>query len=503
MNNNRKVSNSVKNNLILVVLAFLFLLVFSNGTSPLSKYYGSDSAFFMFVGKAMNHGLKPYIDLFDHKGPYLFWIQQLGQLICENRYGAFIMQVINLSICMYIIDRVIILANNELPFDKRLLCQIPLAIVFAISFRDGNMCEEYSLSFLFISLYMLIKYFIQYENGDYKHNLIYAFIYGLFFGILVFIRITNSAFLCSCVLATTILLIYKKEYKNLLLNILVFLLGTLIAFLPIYLYYSSIGGLETMLYSVFVYAVKYVGELSFIYRLKLYVNLENILLLISAFYPVIYLFLIKENNTKYFIFACISFVATFAATFIGQAYTHYFVLVLPNVLYAIFLFLHFNVQKSFKSKKKTFVILTTVIMVGLSVYMFLNLGKNILQIVDYSMSENKHNYYLDLSEIDKEIGECIPDEEKTSVWGYGTKARFYIQSNTYPCIRYFDYLDQRLAYSDISKEIETLLKKNKPKWLVVSKEREEIPKFISEEINAKYSLYTENEGYYLYNRIYE
>lgn len=503
MTNAKKANNNLLNNLILVVLAFLFLLFFSNGTSPLSKYYGSDSAFFMFFGKAVNHGLKPYIDLFDHKGPYLFLIQQLGQLICENRVGAFIIQIINLSICMYIVDKIILLANNKLLFNKRLLFQIPLGIILAISFRDGNMCEEYSLPFLFGSLYLLIKYFIEYENNNYKHNLLYAFLYGLFFGIITFIRITNSAFICSAVLCIVILLIYKKEYKNIIFNAIMFIFGIIIAFIPIYVYYSSINGLETMLYSVFVYAYKYIGELSIEYRIKLYFTIENILLLIPALYPVLFLRVIDKQKTKYFLFACISFVATFLSTFIGQVYTHYFVLVLPNALFGVYLSIVYKQQSYELLKNRIILIILILILLSQSFFMFINLGKNVLQIVDYSISDKEQNYYSNLAKIDTDIGDYIPDDEKNSVWGYGIKARFYIRTNTYPCIKYFDYLDQRFAYIEIKKEIESLLKQNKPKWIVISKDKDSLPDFIENELEDNYLMFAENKGYYLYNRIYE
>lgn len=480
-----------------LLIPVMFLLLFSNGTSPLVKYYyGSDSAFFMFFGKAMNHGLLPYIDLFDHKGPYLFFIQWIGQLIAEGKIGAFIMQVINMVINMFIINKIFTLANNELTIKKKILLYIPIGILFSITFRDGNMCEEYSLLFLFASLYMTIKYFISCDNGNYKHDKRFAFFYGLFFIILVFIRMTNSAFLCACVLTIFILLLIHKEYKNLFENIIYFFLGVLVGLLPILIYFKCINGLEEMLQSVFVYAFKYSNETSLKYKYMVFFTVKNIVLMCSGVLPILILIIRKRIKDKYFVLSVISFIATFLAIFLGFGFTHYFVLVLPNLLLGIFLYL--NDEKIINNR--IFKYLVIIVLILQSIYMFESLGKNILQMVDYSISEKTFGYYENQEKQDKEIGNQIPKEDKYSVWGYGIKARFYLRTDTYPCIKYFDYLDQRFAYEEIRDEIEELLNLKQPKWLVIDKDKDDIPELIEKEINNHYSLYFENESYYLYTR---
>ncbi|MBQ0036984.1 MAG: hypothetical protein KBT35_08735 [Firmicutes bacterium] len=501
MTNTKKANNEVINYLILVVLAFLFLLVFSNGTSPLTKhYYGSDSAFFMFFGKAMKNGMIPYVDVFDHKGPYFFFTQELGQIICEGRYGAFIIQIINLSISMFIVDKIILKARPNLEFKKRIIFQIPLAWLLIVTFRDGNMTEEYALPHLFLSLLLFIKSLDLYNDEGYYHNPKYALIYGFSLGVLALSRITNAAFLCAVVLTITILLIYKKEYKNLTQNIVCFVSGLILSFIPIIIYFISVNGLEYMLKYVFVFAYKYSMNSSLGYRISTYFTLKNILFILPAFLPVLYLILINKMKTKEFVFACIGFIATFIATFLGFSFTHYFVLAIPNVSYGIYLCLKYFDLTEKLYKNKVIVIATIIFVMLQGIYVVEASGKNVLQIADYSLSEKQSNYYENLEKLDLEIGEIIPQEDKNKVWGYGIKARLYLRTDMYPCVKFFDYLDQFLSYDDLREEIISLYNINRPKWLIISKEKETIPKFLEESIESDFYLSFENERYSLYKR---
>lgn len=74
---------------LLSVAAVAFLSVFSMYTSPFTSLPGGDAAFFRLVGQGMTQGMLPYRDFFDMKGPYLFLIEYLAQLICFGRVGCF------------------------------------------------------------------------------------------------------------------------------------------------------------------------------------------------------------------------------------------------------------------------------------------------------------------------------------------------------------------------------------------------------------------------------
>lgn len=57
------------------------------------------------VGKNLNRGLIMYKDIFDIKGPYLNFLQYLGYATGIGRYGVFIIEIINLSITLYFLQK--------------------------------------------------------------------------------------------------------------------------------------------------------------------------------------------------------------------------------------------------------------------------------------------------------------------------------------------------------------------------------------------------------------
>ena len=97
----------MKKIITILLISFCMLLFFSTSTSPLyENYYEDDSAIFILMGKAIVNGSVPYRDIFDHKGPILFWIQALGQLLWEGRNGIFIIQLLMLTITNIILYKI-------------------------------------------------------------------------------------------------------------------------------------------------------------------------------------------------------------------------------------------------------------------------------------------------------------------------------------------------------------------------------------------------------------
>ena len=72
-----------RSKIIALILCFVmgacFICLFSYSTSFLYPFFwGNDSAHFLTVGKAWGSGLIPYRDLFEHKGPIIYFIDLLG-----------------------------------------------------------------------------------------------------------------------------------------------------------------------------------------------------------------------------------------------------------------------------------------------------------------------------------------------------------------------------------------------------------------------------------------
>ena len=66
-----------RKSLILFLVSFVFVTLFSRSTSFLYAFEGFDAAIFKQMGLAVLKGKTLYIDYFDNKGCFLYFIQAL------------------------------------------------------------------------------------------------------------------------------------------------------------------------------------------------------------------------------------------------------------------------------------------------------------------------------------------------------------------------------------------------------------------------------------------
>ena len=80
----------------LFLTALLFVTIFSYTTSPLYHLNGltPDSIIFQIIGKYWAQDSIPYKDLWDMKGPFIFFINAIGYTLTDSRTGIYIIQII-------------------------------------------------------------------------------------------------------------------------------------------------------------------------------------------------------------------------------------------------------------------------------------------------------------------------------------------------------------------------------------------------------------------------
>src|SRR5665647_3725729 len=241
---------------VLSFIAFVFLLFYSYSTSPLySNNFGVlDSSLFMLIGKGITKGYMPYLDLFDHKGPILFFIEAFGWLIMPNRLGNFFIHWVFMVANLTLIFKI-----GQLFLNKK-WSWVPIIfflLILTVTFEGGNLTEEYSLPFLFLPLYLSLKSLKEESNGKAQHPPLYALIYGICFTLIIFIRLNNAVLIGAIVLAIMIHLISNKEYRNFFDNVLTFLGGAIFVFSAIAIYFLINHAFGEMLYATFLFNFKY------------------------------------------------------------------------------------------------------------------------------------------------------------------------------------------------------------------------------------------------------
>ena len=314
---------------ILLISSALFLFFFSTTTSPLFRHYPfwfyGDSGVFREMGLCLLKGGTPYVDLFDHKGPVLWFIQAFGIWISHG-WGLLLLQTLSLFCTLLIwFKTTLLICGKQIP---SLITTILSLIFFLAFYEHGNLSEEWSLPYISLPIYLYIKQCKTVKNTKtpiYNHT--DTFILGLCVGILAMIRLNNTAPLIGFALWHFIRCIQGKEYKKLWTDVALITGGVVIIFIlcsAFYLIKAGWNGVFEMIYGTFIFNFEYYNlstrqSLSF---------LSNYIIPIG--FLVITLICFSKNKSSFNINAplIISYIFTFLSMG-SQDYGHYMIIFVP------------------------------------------------------------------------------------------------------------------------------------------------------------------------------
>ena len=289
----------------------------------------------MLVGQGMTKGYLPYRDFYDLKGPLLFFIEYIGQLISYGRTGIFIVQFINLFLTLTIVTKIFRHYGINNRFTEFVLL-LPLLYVACYTFQQGNLTEEYSLPLLMSCLYLGLLFWEKKDITDTSHSKRF-FLYcgawfGLCFGLLTMIRITNGAIICSMAFVISMYLIDNRKFRELGICALSFVACMIASWIPFLLFYGIHGLIGEMMEAYFVLGFRYSSEQSISQHVVEAVlrNNNNLicLIIIPSVVPVILRW--KTVWVRFFVIFCS--IATFFATSSGNNYLHYYTLTIPLIV---------------------------------------------------------------------------------------------------------------------------------------------------------------------------
>ena len=263
---------TVKLLLFVFLLAFVTLAIASNNSFLHATNAWRDANAFFTVGKAMADGQVIYKDIFEQKGPLLYWIYMIGSYIIASEYwGVFLLEVIFCAIGLFYVYKTAKLYVDD---DKRCKIITSLFWIFIVcskAFVYGGSAEEFCFPFFSITLY----WFFASLKGEKITNSKYA-IMGLFAGCVLLIKYNLLAFWFAMMAIIFFEGIYNKEYKNTIINCICFLIGMLIPFAITNIYMFANDALQEFYEKYFFvntvsYASSRYSQFSYLMRLFLVV----------------------------------------------------------------------------------------------------------------------------------------------------------------------------------------------------------------------------------------
>ena len=156
-----------------LALAFLFLLIASRSSwlYPLNDWVDSQSYFTM--GRGLFAGKVLYKDLFEQKGPYVYFVYGLGSLLSARTFaGVFVFEVLSFTVFLYAAGALIRRLSGS---ERRLYYVLPLIAAVTTqsnAFYRGGSAEQMFLPLLMYGLFCITRYHdVQcFGNGGFRRD---------------------------------------------------------------------------------------------------------------------------------------------------------------------------------------------------------------------------------------------------------------------------------------------------------------------------------------------
>lgn len=308
----------------------LVVLGICSKSSPLYPFNDwGDPNCFVTVGKSMLHGLVPYRDLYEQKGPLLYMLHAVTAFLSwRSFFGVFLLELLAGTCFLFLCRRILSLYK----LSGYLWLPVLGALVYgAKCFYQGDSAEELCLPFYAYGIYCGLKAI----QGKRLPGAWESFFVGLTSACVLWIKFSMLGFYMGWFAAFAVLAIKWKQFPKLLRMLGFILAGVAALSLPILMYFWLNGSLEYLwqvyfLDNLFLYSRA--GSSGGIPGLILNLchglgNFKNtslptfILILLGT------LMLIRRRRYSELLFLLLSFIFSFFFVFVGGRYFVYYSLI--------------------------------------------------------------------------------------------------------------------------------------------------------------------------------
>ena len=466
----KKIISNILIIISLLIIAFLICMkspndIFSVGNAP-----STDSSVFQYIGTSMAKGYIPYLELFDHKGLLLYFINYIGISISTSA-GIWLIEFAFMFVSLLSAYR---LARK---FASKPISLLIVVIAFSqlyYYFEGGNLTEEYALPFLLISLNIFFDFFlnpIKYLNSkqkektkglklDFKLFNIPVCICGICCACVLFLRANMISVWIVFILMVLIYCIVQKKYIEIAKFAISFLTGILIVSIPMIIYLAKNGALESFVNAYILFNMKYSSHNTKTQRLTAFIHFFNTAITILAFIIIImkiYNQIKKKEqwyfNLGYFIYMLITLALIGMP---GNIYGHYGMVMIPALIYPYCIMYQFLEEKEMKSKAINLIV-TAYLLYTIIVPVGIEFTQDCINDI-----ANRDKLYTD--ELINYIVNNTTEDDTISV--FGNLNYIYLLSNRKSASKYSYQMPIGNMNEEITKEYFAELKENKPKLII-------------------------------------
>lgn len=453
----KKIKDKLKYILPMFIISLIFITIGSKN-SPLyllNDWY--DAQAFMTMGKGLINGLIPYKDLFEQKGPILYFIYAIANLISTKSFiGVYIIELLSFTTFLTLIRKTINLFFKD-KYSIPSISILAFAIMLLRPFGHGGSAEELCLPFFAYSIYSMLKYL---KTGSITNKEI--IINGIMAGIVLWIKYTLLGF--HFILAATFFFVnfFKHDYKNAFKSAFFYLLGMAAITIPVLIFFIVNGAIKELFNVYFIINMTSYSKITSTFKKittafsLLGLNLiSNIPFIIFILIPLIY-YTRKKLNFKIKgskIIILISFLFMGLGTFIGGTnYFYYSFIITPFMVLGVLLINRLLNKYNIRINK-----IRNFSLILLLVTALIQFSPNI------EYSHRKHDDYAQLV-----FADIINENKDKTLINYGSlDGGFYFTTDTLPECYYF--MRNNFSYSnfpEMFEEQKRYVLQNRPHFVV-------------------------------------
>ena len=426
---------------MLLSVLFIGLASKSSPLYPMNDWV--DVNCFFTMGRGILDGMVPYRDLYEQKGPVLYFVYAIIALFSENSYfGVYLLEVFTFGLFLYYSGKLaqLYLAASRVVYF--LLAVLAACVVNSWSFTHGGSVEQLSLFIIVYGMYSVL-YALKEERGLSFNE---VFLNGVFAGILLWVKYTMLGFYLG--LSLFILIWYLTDItirKQLLLTVGQFLLGVSIVSGVVLLYFAlndAVADLFTVYFynNIFLYSEKIEGSrfeaIWDCLKLAIKNNTNYGWLIWSGFF---WLFLKRDSHWKAGLMTVLSFVGLTVGTYWGgKPYDYY------GLVFAVFCIFGLITWTAFLRKTVIFELWHEYMPAHfVSVAVTMSLVLSILLTGTLEFNQNQYlTKYEKVDTVQYRFAETIQTVDDPTLLNYGfLDGGFYFASGATPACRYFCYFN--------------------------------------------------------------
>lgn len=244
------------------------------------------------IGKCIANGIVIYRDIFEQRGPILYFLHTIAYLISRHSfYGIWFLEMIFSCGFVYYAYKILALYGKQ---KNILFMPLLLLLIYSSgSFGLGGSPEEFCLPIITASIYILLRALKERRLLNFREYLEI----GVLSGAVLWIKFSMLGFYIGSVIPVLFMIFRKKDLRNLVHLLTGVCAGVLIVSLPVFAYFLINHALESLFHVYFYINLNYYPfNDSFLYKM---------------YFAVLGFFDAMKSNWKYWIVTVIGLVCLF------------------------------------------------------------------------------------------------------------------------------------------------------------------------------------------------